>query len=122
MVITEKAQELGAAIRDTEEAMTLRTAEANLEKDQKSLKLITDFQNIFEKVQNARNNGESVADKDLNLFEELQEKVNVDQTIQAYFSAQQRFNQLLQQVNNVINQSLSGECPPSSCNGCSGCS
>mgnify|MGYP001064788354 FL=1 len=123
MSVTEKAQELGSALRETEEATILRAAEMNLDNDPESLKLITEFQKSFQKIQNARTTGENINSEELEAFNELQEKVNVDKNIQAYFAAQQRFNQLLQQVNNIINQVLRGEaCSPDCCDSCSGCS
>jgi len=121
--VTEKAQELGSALRETEEATILRAAEMNLDNDPESLKLITEFQKSFQQIQNARNAGENINSEELEAFNELQEKVNVDKNIQAYFAAQQRFNQLLQQVNNIINHVLRGEeCSPDCCDSCSGCS
>lgn len=123
MSVIEKAQELGAALRDTEEATVLQAAEMNLDNDAVSRQLITEFQQRFQKIKSAQDAGEEVKSEELDKFNQLQEKVKVDKNIQAYFVAQQRFNQLLQQVNNIINQVLRGEsCSPDCCDSCSGCS
>lgn len=123
MSITEKAQELGVVLRATEEATNLRAAELNLDNDPISRQLITEFQQRFQEIQNAQNNGEEVNDEKWDAFDQLQEKVKEDKNIQDYFAAQQCFNQLLQQVNNIINQTLRGEtCSPDCCDRCSGCS
>jgi len=121
--VTEKAQELGTALRETEEATILQAAEMNLDNDPESLKLITEFQQRFQKIKSAQDAGEEVSGEEIESFNQVQEKVKTDKNIQAYFAAQQQFNQLLQQVNNIINHVLRGEsCPPDSCNSCPGCS
>ncbi|MGB4505193.1 MAG: YlbF family regulator [Syntrophaceticus sp.] len=123
MSVVEKAQELGNALRETEEATILRAAEVNLDNDPVSRQLIMEFQQRFQKIKSAQDAGEEVSEVDIENFNQLQEKVKTDQNIQAYFSAQQRFNQLLQQVNTIINQVLMGEpCSPDCCDNCSGCS
>ena len=122
MSVTEKAQELGLVLRETDEAKRLQAAELDLDNDSASRQLIEKFQQQFQKLQKAQEAGEDIDQDDLNEFNELQEKVKVDNIIQNYFAAQQSFNQLLQQVNTVINQVLRGEsCSPDCCDGCSGC-
>lgn len=124
MSVTEKAQELGFALRETNEAKQLNDAETDLDNDNTSRQLIEEFQQLFQKLQKKQDDGEDIAQNELDEFNTLQEKVKADNIIQDYFAAQQRFNQLLQQVNTIINQVLRGEesCSPDCCNGCSGCS
>jgi cell fate (sporulation/competence/biofilm development) regulator YlbF (YheA/YmcA/DUF963 family) len=123
MSVMAKAQELGHALLDTEEATILQAAEKNLDSNPESVRLINEFQQKFQTIKNAQDSGEEISDAEIDQFNQLQEKVKNDKTIQAYFSAQQRFNQLLQQVNTVINQVLRGEtCSTDCCDGCSGCS
>jgi cell fate (sporulation/competence/biofilm development) regulator YlbF (YheA/YmcA/DUF963 family) len=111
--VTEKAQELGLVLRETDEAKRLQAAELDLDNDSASRQLIEKFQQQFQKLQSAQEAGEDIDQDELNEFNELQEKVKVDNIIQNYFAAQQSFNQLLQQVNTVINQVLRGEsCSP----------
>jgi len=121
--LMEKAQELGYALLETEEATILHAAEKNLDSNPESLRLINEYQQKFRQIKNAQDAGEEISDEVFDEFNQLQEKVKADKNIQAYFSAQQKFNQLLQQVNAVINQVLRGEsCSPDCCDGCSGCS
>ncbi|HHY40694.1 MAG TPA: YlbF family regulator [Syntrophaceticus sp.] len=123
MSLMEKAQELGYALLETEEATILHAAEKNLDSNPESLRLINEYQQKFRQIKNAQDAGEEISDEVFDEFNQLQEKVKADKNIQAYFSAQQKFNQLLQQVNAVINQVLRGEsCSPDCCDGCSGCS
>ena len=123
MSVTEKAQELGFALRETNEAKQLQDAEMDLDNDNTSRQLIEEFQQLFQKLQKAQEDGKDIAQNELDEFNALQEKVKADNIIQNYFAAQQRFNQLLQEANNVINQVLRGEsCSTDCCDGCSGCS
>lgn len=124
MTVTEKAQELGFALRETAEAKKLQDAEMDLDNNKSSYQLIEEFQQLFQKIQQKQDDGEDIAQNELDEFNALQERVQQDNIIQDYFAAQQSFNQLLQQVNNVINQALRGEesCSPDCCDSCSGCS
>lgn len=123
MSVIEKAKELGYALRETEEATILQAAEVNLDQDKESRELINQFQQSFTKIQKAKSAGEEVSKEELDAFNQLQEKMKENKTIQAYFAAQKGFQVLLQQVNAVINMSLQGNsCSPSDCSGgCSGC-
>jgi cell fate (sporulation/competence/biofilm development) regulator YlbF (YheA/YmcA/DUF963 family) len=120
--VIEKAQELGYALRDTEEATILQAAEINLERDLESRNLIREFQQRFEMIKKAQDAGEEVSDEEWESFNQLQQKVKENKNIQAYFAAQKRFQSLLQQVNTIINKILRGESCSSGCSGdCSGC-
>lgn len=122
MSVIEKAKELGYALRETEEATILQAAEVNLDQDKESRELINQFQQSFTKIQKAKSAGEEVSKEELDAFNQLQEKMKENKTIQAYFAAQKGFQVLLQQVNAVINMSLQGNsCSSSDCGGCSGC-
>jgi cell fate (sporulation/competence/biofilm development) regulator YlbF (YheA/YmcA/DUF963 family) len=123
MLVTEKAQELGSALRETEEATILRAAEINIDNNPESRQLIQEFHQSFQKIKSAQEAGEEVDGDVMENFNRIQEKVKTDENIQAYFSAQQRFHELLQQVNAIINQVLSGgSCSSDCCDSCSGCS
>jgi cell fate (sporulation/competence/biofilm development) regulator YlbF (YheA/YmcA/DUF963 family) len=120
--VIEKAKELGYALRETEEATILQAAEVNLDNDKESRNLISEFQQSFTKIQKAKSEGKEVSQEELDAFNNLQEKMKENKTIQAYFAAQKGFQVLLQQVNAVINMSLQGSCSSSDCSGgCSGC-
>lgn len=120
--VIEKAQELGYALRETEEATVLQAAEINLDQDRESRDLIREFQQCFEIVKKAQEAGKEVSDEEWESFNQLQEKVKENKNIQAYFAAQKRFQALLQQVNSVINMILRGESCSSGCSGdCTSC-
>jgi len=118
----EKAQELGRALLECEEAIILRAAETNLDHDQEAQRLIMEFQQRFKKIQDSQEAGEEVSDKEWQEFNEVQEKMKANKAVQAYFVAQQNFKKLLEQVNTIINQVLTGNSCSSPCSGnCSGC-
>lgn len=122
MSVIEKAQELGYALRETEEAIILQAAEINLEQDLESRNLIREFQQRFEMIKKVQDAGEEISDEEWESFNQLQQKVKENKNIQAYVAAQKRFQSLLQQVNTVINQILRGESCSSGCSGdCSSC-
>ncbi|MGB9792186.1 MAG: YlbF family regulator [Thermacetogeniaceae bacterium] len=122
MSYIEKAQELGRALLDCEETIILRAAEVTLDNDLEAQELIKDFQQKFKKIQDLQEAGEEVSEEDWREFNEAQEKVKANKTIQAYFAAQQNFQRLLNHVNTIINQVLRGNSCSSTCSGdCSGC-
>lgn len=122
MSVIEKAQELGYALRETEEAIILQAAEINLERDLESRNLIREFQQRFDMIKKVQDAGEEISDEEWESFNQLQQKVKENKNIQAYVAAQKRFQSLLQQVNTVINQILRGESCSSGCSGdCSSC-
>lgn len=122
MSYVEKAVELGRALLECEETIILRAAETNLDHDLEAQKLIREFQQKFKKIQDLQEAGEEVSDQDWQEFNDAQEKVKANKTVQAYFVAQQNFKKLLEHVNTIVNQVLRGNPCSSSCSGdCSGC-
>ncbi|MDH7578767.1 MAG: YlbF family regulator [Bacillota bacterium] len=124
MSIIQKAQELGYALLECEETTILRAAETNLDQDSEAQALIKDFQQQQKKIQKLQEAGIEIGEDDLEKFNEVQEKMKENKALQAYFAAQKNFQAILQQVNAIINQILSGgPCSPSACSSCnsSGC-
>ncbi|NPV28311.1 MAG: YlbF family regulator [Firmicutes bacterium] len=119
MSVIQKAQELGYALLECEETTILRAAEINLDQDPEAQALIRDFQKQQQKIQKLQEAGIEVSEDDWQKFGEVQEKMKENKALQAYFSAQKNFQKILQQVNAIINQILSGgSCSPSACSEC----
>ncbi len=120
MSIAQKAQELGYALLECEETTILRAAETNLDHDEEAKSLIKNFQQQQQKIKKLQEAGMEVSEDDWADFNYTQEKMKQNKVIQAYFVAQQNFQKILQQVNGIINQILSGGCSPSACSECKG--
>lgn len=117
--IIEKAHELGHALSESTEAGILHAAELNLDQDSEAQVLIKEFQGRHKNIQDAEEAKKDVSDEEWNEFNQIQDKMKENKTIQAYFAALQNFQKLLQEANAEINRVLTGEsCSPSDCDGC----
>lgn len=117
--IIEKAHELGHVLSESTEAGILHAAEMNMDQDSEAQVLIKDFQGRHKNIQDAEEAKKEVSDAEWNEFNQIQDKMKENKTIQAYFAALQNFQKLLQEANAEINRVLTGEsCSPSDCDGC----
>ncbi len=119
--IIEKAHDLGHALSESDEAVVLHAADMNMELDMEAQALIKDFQTRQKNMQEAEQAKKEVSDEEWNEFTRIQDKMKENTAIQAYFSAAQRFETLLKEVNAEINKVLAGggSCSPSECDSCS---
>ncbi|KUK31818.1 MAG: Uncharacterized protein XD63_0943 [Thermoanaerobacterales bacterium 50_218] len=119
MSYIEKAKELGYALRECKETLVLQAAEMNLDNDQEAQNLIREFQQQERKLKEKQESGIAITSEEWDQFNQVQEKMKQNKSIQAYLAAQANFYKLLQQVNLIINQVLRGEtCSPSACSQC----
>jgi cell fate (sporulation/competence/biofilm development) regulator YlbF (YheA/YmcA/DUF963 family) len=115
----EKAKELGYALRECKETLVLQAAEMNLDNDQEAQDLIREFQRQERKLKEKQGLGVAITPEEWDYFNQVQEKMKQNRSIQAYLAAQANFYKLLEQVNLIINQALRGEiCSPSPCSQC----
>ncbi len=129
--VLEQAEQLAGSILDSEEFIRMRIAEQAVTKDEEATRLIADFIEKRQRVENllSSNNldkGElSSASDDMDAS---QKKMNDYPMIKAMQTARADFTNMMNQVNTLIRFVVTGESeqPQSgcsgSCDGCSGCS
>lgn len=128
MKIVDKARELGKMIVDSDEFKNLKSSEAMLTKDEKSIQLMTEFQTIqnelLEALQTGKESNEidSLRDK----FMAKQDEIGNYDVTRNFLNARTEFENLMKQVNDAISSLVNeaedgGDCSSSGCSGCSGC-
>ncbi len=128
--VLEQAEQLAESILDSDEFIRMRLAEQAVTKDEEASRLISDFIEKRNRVENmlAENNldkGELTAAGDE--MDAAQKKMNNFPMIQAMQSARSEFTNMMNKVNALIRFVVTGETeqPKSgcsgSCEGCSGC-
>jgi cell fate (sporulation/competence/biofilm development) regulator YlbF (YheA/YmcA/DUF963 family) len=128
--VLEQAEQLAGSILDSDEFINMRLAEQAVTKDEEATRLIADFIEKRQRVENllSENNmdqGELAAAGDE--MEAAQKIMNGCQMIKAMQSARTEFTNMMNQVNSLIRFVVTGETeqPKAGCSGscesCSGC-
>jgi len=120
--IMEKARALADAIADSGELETLRDAEVKMFNEPSAQSIIEEFQGVQQKIHETYAKGEEPGDELKQEAKRIEEKMQANSAIAAYIDAQQKFERLLQSVNTVISNAISGEseCGPGCGPGCGG--
>ena len=125
--IFEKARELGEAIIESKEYKELKKAELEQEQDEEAMALLKEYSDLrtslAEEIQKGDVKEEDMA-KIRESLEQAYEKVTTNDRITAYINAQRAFQEIINQMNNIISFHITGELPSGcsgSCSGCSGC-
>ncbi|MDA8236064.1 MAG: YlbF family regulator [Clostridia bacterium] len=119
--IMEKARELADALADSSELANLRDAEVKMFNDSGAQVILDEFQGVQEKIHEAYNQGEEPDEGLKKQAKGIEEKMKGNPNIASYIDAQQEFESLLQSVNTVISNAISGEeggCGPGCGGGC----
>ncbi|MBQ3111232.1 MAG: YlbF family regulator [Clostridia bacterium] len=123
--ILTKARELGQAIVDSEEYKNLKAAEEKQDKDEESMALLVEYNNVrkalAEEINAAEVSDERMAEIRSQL-EESYEKVMSHPTISEYYEAQQKFESVVQQMNSILTYFMTGQISGGCSGNCSGCS
>ena len=123
--ILTKARELGQAIVDSDEFKALKLAEENQEKDTEAMELLLKYNEerkaLAEEITNGNVSEERMEEIRKTLAESF-EKVMSNPTIDAYRTAQQEFDQIVQQMNAILTYFITGEISGGCSGNCSGCS
>ncbi|MHB8171126.1 MAG: YlbF family regulator [Thermincolia bacterium] len=120
--IMEKAKVLADALADSNELSVLRDAEVKMFNDPGAQMILEEFQGVQEKLHGAYNQGDEPEDTLKNDAAAIEKKMKGNAAIATYIDAQQNFERLLQSVNTVISNAISGEegsgCGPGCGGGC----
>ena len=124
MTIIEKAHELGEMIEASEEMKELRLAEAAQAEDDDAQQLVADFNikrmNLAREIQSGKITEEEAIKKNNEAFAEMVAK---SESIKNYVDAKEKFDKMVNGVNNVINIYIMGKqggCTHD-CSTCGGC-
>lgn len=124
MNIMDKARELGRLIADSEEMLNLKESEAEIEQDDKSRRLMSEYKALQRELARAtQEKRDKTVLRDLNqrLDDKYTEITSHDVTGR-YLTAKSIFDSFVNQVNHVIIYSITGEepCSHDKCGSCSG--
>lgn len=124
MTIIEKAHELGEMIEASEEWKALKEAETAQAEDDEAQQLVSDFNikrmNLAREIQSGKITEEEAIKKNNEAFAEMVAK---SESIKKYVDAKDKFDKLVNSVNNVINMHIVGDqggCTHD-CSSCGGC-
>lgn len=121
MTVLAKAMELGAAISQCEELKKVREAEQAMFTNPDARALVEEFQNYQQKAEFMRARGMDPGSELQESLRSVQDRMNENHFISGYFAAQQEFNQILRQVNQILNHAITGGgCAPDGCSTCGG--
>lgn len=107
MSINEKANELAEVIKQTKEYEELINAKSRLKLDPTAQDLVNQFQEKQEKLQTAQQTGQEVDQETMQTLQTLQGQMQENETIKNLMDAQQKFDEVMQQVNETVTQALS---------------
>lgn len=124
MSILDKTRELGELIQESEEMKAFKAAEAAQKADEATQEHMKEFNlnrlNLARKMQNGEMSREAAVEANNKAFDELCEKAPL---IREYVDAKQKFDAMVQQVNQIINYYITGQTGDCThdCSTCGGC-
>jgi len=123
MSIIEKARQLGDAIASSVELEEMRQAENAMMSDPEARQLAQEYNEKQKKYLELRSKGQHLTVEQLQDSEDMGEKIMKNALIFDFFHKQQSFEQILDEVNNIISRALTGEdeCSGNCCSPGCGC-
>lgn len=125
MSVIDKARELGDEIANSAELIAMRNAEAAMLQDSEAQKIIQEFQDKQKALYMIQSQGHQLTDSQKKEVELLENKMLANPLIRDYFQAQQNFEKVLEEINQIIGTAIAGQgnsCSDECCSSCSGCS
>ncbi len=110
-LVLSKAQELASAISESEELAQLRVAAEKVDNDEAATAALKQFQEKQETIQMATRTGLELPPEQMAEMQTLQGKIREIPSIQGFAEAQNQFNALIDQVNDVIAGAVMGAAP-----------
>jgi len=106
-----KAEELAAAISDSEELGLLKQAAERVDNDEAATAALQKFSEKQEMVQRAASSGLQLPPEQMEELQEMQGQIRDIPSIQGFASAQNDFNKLMDRVNEIISAAVMGREP-----------
>ncbi len=122
--IIEKTRELGEMIQNSEQMKNVKNAEILQENDDKAQELLKEFNlqrmNLARDMQNNKISREDAIKKNNEAFDDM---ISKSDSIKKYIEAKKDFDNLVNQVNQILNFYITGQDPNCThdCSTCGGC-
>ncbi len=125
MSILEKAHALGQEIAVSKELNDMKEAEHELMHDEAAQKIVLEFNEKQKSFMAMQQQGQELSESQKAEVKDLEERMLENPLIHRFFQAQQDFEKVLEEINNIISQAISGgeqhSCSDDCCTSCSGC-
>lgn len=108
MSIMKKAEALGKALVESEEFSEMKNAEMKIEENEEAKSLLDDFEAEQKKLQMMQQNGQQITPDQQKNLQSIQTKMQSNEQIKEYMEAQQKFNKVMNSVNQTITTQLQG--------------
>ncbi len=108
MELNERALELGRAIRETAQYQELQRADVNLRNDKEAQEIVKNMQEVRQQIEFMQKSGVQPNQEQIENINSIQEKMETNITVLVLMKAQEKFGELLQQVNDSISEGISG--------------
>ncbi len=104
--VHDKAHILAKAIKDSAEYKEFKKVKKELDSNEATKKMITDFEEKQFQYQSKQISGEEVSEEETKKITELYSIVTKDVLANKYLNAQMKFAMLMQDVNKIISEAL----------------
>lgn len=125
MSIMEKAMELGQEIANSVELNEMKNAELAMLQNEEAKKIIEGFNQKQQYYMELQRQGQELTASQKEDVKQVEEAMLDNPLIYNFFKAQQNFERILEQINNIISQAIMGNsassCSDDCCTSCSGC-
>jgi len=109
MSIMQKAEDLGKALVESSEFTEMKDAESKIQENEDAKALLDEFEAEQKKLQMMQQNGQQITPDQQKNLQAVQAKMQSNEVISNYLEAQQKFNKVMNSVNQVISSQLQGE-------------
>lgn len=107
--IMERAEELAAAIADSQELADMREKEMDMNDDPEAVVIIREFREKQQHVYDLQMQGNELSEADKQDIAAIEEKMSGNPAIRAYITSSEKFEELLKGVNMVIAKAIAGD-------------
>lgn len=124
MSVILKAQELGEAISESSELMEMKATQDAMLGNEAASKIINEFNEKQRTYLEIQRQGLQLSDLQKSDVQDMEKRMLENDLVVAFFKAQQNFEKMLEQINQIISKSITGEsssCTDECCTSCSGC-
>ncbi len=106
MSVKEKAKDLAEAIKESKEFEDLQSARARVKLDPNAQDLLQQLQSTQNKVVEMQQQGQQVSQEIVSQLKDLESQMQLNLTLKTLVEAQQKFEELMGEVNDVLGNEL----------------
>ncbi|MCF8011576.1 MAG: YlbF family regulator [Clostridiales bacterium] len=115
--VLEKARELGDELVKSKELTEMRDAQEKVMQNQEAKAILDQFHEKQKVLYDMQNQGQEITEGHKKEVEEIEQKMMDNNLLAEFIKTQQSFEKVLQSINDMISQAISGE-KESSCESC----